>query len=46
MDEKLECQDCGWTGYSDELVALTDDLDDTDFKYCPNCNSEKIKVEG
>ena len=39
----VRCADCDWEGYSEELVALTDDLDDRDFSHCPYCESSNIE---
>ncbi len=39
------CNNCGWSGSSHELVALTDDLDDNDINYCPHCGSGDLDVE-
>ena len=46
----LYCKDpnnkgCSWTGEHDELVALTDVLDDRDFSHCPNCDSKDFDEE-
>jgi hypothetical protein len=30
-------QGCQWSGDPQELVALTDELDDVDFTHCPYC---------
>jgi hypothetical protein len=38
----VECEDCGWVGIAESLVALTDDPDDLDFSYCPNCESANV----
>lgn len=43
MDEEITCIDCGWTGDTTMLESKTDDLKDRDFKYCPDCGSEKIE---
>lgn len=39
---EVECLDCGWLGYVEELVALTDDLDDEDFSHCPRCEGKNV----
>jgi len=39
---EIECMDCGWSGDHSELIALTDDLDDRDFSYCPKCISNNL----
>lgn len=39
---EIECQDCFWQGESQELQSATDNPDDTDFIYCPNCGSSDI----
>ena len=42
----LCCDECGWEGYRDELVRLSDDPDDSDFSYCPNCEgSDFTEIE-
>jgi rubredoxin len=33
----LMCEHCGWVGDDTELVSLTEDMDDKDFLYCPDC---------
>lgn len=38
---EVECQDCGWTGMPDELVAVGDDS--WDFVHCPNCEGTNIE---
>ena len=38
----IECEDCGWSGDTSNLVALTDDLNDKDFSHCPDCGSKDI----
>ena len=43
MEEKIICNKCGWTGDSTMLVCKTDDIDDNDFKYCPDCGSSDIE---
>lgn len=42
MTDEMECQECWWTGDISELVALTDDPEDRDFSYCPNCEGRNI----
>jgi hypothetical protein len=43
MDEfEVQCNECDWQGYALDLVSKTADLDDKDFKYCPNCGSDDI----
>ena len=39
---ELTCTSCWWSGYPEELIALTDDLDDKDFSYCPRCNGNNF----
>ena len=41
-DLEIECEDCGWQGYTIELVSKTENQDDKDFKYCPDCGSDNI----
>ena len=44
MDDEfeMECVDCGWQGFALDLVSKTDDVDDTDFSYCPDCGSSNV----
>lgn len=42
MNDEVYCEDCGWSGYVDSLVALTDNLDDVDFSHCPDCEGSNI----
>jgi len=35
----LMCNGYGWQGTPEELVSLTDDLNDRDFSFCPHCDS-------
>ena len=37
--------DCGWSGAPEELVSKTDDIDDRDFTYCPQCGNDKFELE-
>ena len=41
---ELYC-DCGWSGAPEELVCKTDDMDDLDFTYCPQCFGDKFDME-
>ena len=41
----LECVNCSWSGTREELVALTDDLDDQDFTHCPNCGGTEFEED-
>jgi len=41
----LICDNCRWCGDPLELVALTDDLNDTGFRYCPQCGGEDFEEE-
>jgi hypothetical protein len=46
----LYCNDplnkgCSWSGDPQELVALTDALDDRDFSFCPNCDGKDFQEE-
>jgi len=44
MDEfDVRCCNCGWEGYSEELVSKTEDINDKDFNCCPDCKSEDIE---
>jgi len=45
MTVYLICNECLWQGEPDELVALTDDLDDQDFSYCPNCGGKDLEED-
>ncbi len=31
------CNNCTWQGESDELVSKTENTNDTDFSFCPQC---------
>ncbi len=37
--------DCPWQGTADELVTLTDNVNDRDFDFCPNCNGKDFDEE-
>lgn len=39
---EIECANCGWQGYSTELVRKTDDPSDRKFNLCPDCLSNDI----
>ena len=39
------CNYCGWAGDPSELIALTDDLNDRDFSYCPYCEHNDFDEE-
>ena len=39
------CIHCGWTGDDSELWAKTDDPEDQDFIYCPDCKSVEFEDE-
>lgn len=43
MEEEIICNECGWCGDPSELVSLTDDVNDMDFIYCPDCGSSDIE---
>lgn len=43
MEEELVCNNCGWTGDSTMLVSLTDDIEDEDYNYCPECESGDLE---
>ena len=34
---------CHWSGDRQELVALTEDLNDQDFSYCPHCEGNDFE---
>ena len=38
----LMCLQCGWEGDDTELRAKTDNSEDKDFIYCPDCKSAEI----
>lgn len=42
MDEII-CNECGWIGDTTMLVSASDNLNDRDFIYCPDCWSDDIK---
>jgi len=37
------CEHCTWGGYHEELVSQTEDLDDKDFSYCPDCGGKEFE---
>lgn len=41
----IQCTECFWSGSRDELVAATDDVDDLDFKFCPDCGNSGFEDE-
>jgi len=41
----LICNECGWSGEAEELVALTDYLNDKDFSHCPYCGETDFDEE-
>ena len=41
----LICNECGWEGTPEELVSLTDDLNDRNFSFCPYCDSNNFDEE-
>ena len=41
----LNCDDCGWHGEPEELVARTDAGDDRDFSFCPFCEENDFDEE-
>ena len=41
----LICNNCGWSGDPEELVALTDDPNDRDFSHCPYCDGTDFDEE-
>ena len=41
----LYCENCGWSGTPEELVSLTDDFDDRDFSFCPDCGKDEFEEE-
>lgn len=43
MATYLWCENCSWSGHSEELVSLTDDLEDTDFTHCPYCDGTEFE---
>jgi NAD-dependent SIR2 family protein deacetylase len=43
MSTVLYCNDCNWSGYPEELVALSDDLNDRDFSHCPWCEGQDFE---
>lgn len=45
MDIELTCIKCGWTGNNAELVAITDNLNDAYFAYCPVCEHSEFDEE-
>ncbi len=43
MDEEIKCNNCDWHGDSTMLVSKTEAMDDRDFNYCPDCESDDIE---
>ena len=44
MDEpEVQCNQCSWQGDALDLVSKTDDINDKDFNYCPQCGSSEIE---
>jgi hypothetical protein len=39
------CLECGWVGDDSNLEAATEDLDDKDFSYCPDCGGSDFEDE-
>ena len=39
----IECIGCGWMGSPDDLHSKTEDINDKDFSYCPDCASGCIE---
>ena len=39
----LICTNCFWEGKQDELVSLTDDVDDIAFDFCPSCEEKDFE---
>lgn len=37
------CEECGWVGDYTHLVSKTDNLDDNDFIYCPDCGGTEFE---
>jgi hypothetical protein len=44
-DNPMVCAECHWMGTSEELVSQTDDLDDNDFSFCPNCGGATKRMD-
>lgn len=42
-DDEIQCNYCGWTGDVTMLVSKTESLEDVDFVYCPDCESDDIE---
>jgi len=40
-EDMVECEDCNWSGCSEELVCL-DDEEPPKFIHCPDCESTNI----
>lgn len=43
MEEEIKCNNCDWSGDSTMLESKTEELEDVDFKYCPDCGSDDIE---
>ena len=48
MKPEIECEDCGWQGYTSELVCSEEDsksskkVAEMSFNRCPECDGENI----
>jgi len=46
MDEfDVECEDCGWQGFTTDLLSKTEDKDDLTFAHCPDCGEKEYIVD-
>lgn len=41
----LICLDCGWSGDDTQLESKTEDLDDRNFSFCPDCGGDNFEEE-
>jgi len=42
---EVECPECGWQGWSNELHSNAELEEDDKFIYCPECGEEVIDYE-
>lgn len=38
----MHCEDCTWSGSPYELVSGTDEFEDREFIFCPQCGSKNV----
>jgi len=40
---EIECISCGWAGDETMLVSKTDDINDDQYIYCPECGDDDME---